>query len=475
VPIGVNVDQVIASLEGLENAIKAMCQAEIAVFDVTNYEPVVMLLLGIRAVVRRGVTIASSGGDYVIGDPIDFPFSIKEVNIISHSKKQAKIYNPIDIIGNKMIAGFEQLQYLPDYLDLPVFDAIRTLPPEREQRVPKEYNEQVLMLCPFNSRYTEKNWETYLKPQLEVYLPKTPEGESPRIIRTLDVKSPRLVSQSLYEAMRLTQMCVVDWTEWRPTVFFELGVRLAAVNINPVCIIETNHKQIIDDQAYTVDRRERFDKVSSRLRSDQKVNNEDGLDGYTSEDLERFVYVAYQCRRMLELFNPIEYRARRLEDDDLEVYKRMVSFHQQLIQDDHQPAEGKSMPPGFIYQIVSDHIDVKMEINALQVHDGLMREANTLSDPQIDSAGRSPLLYPNNESLAGIANEGAFERRLAAWYYIDNRLKGKSEEDPLLRKKCIDLGNLLARSLLRSDKDMANRIRQRVKELKAIPKQEDQP
>jgi hypothetical protein len=477
-PIGVNVDRVMASPDGLENAIEALCQADIAVFDVTNYEPVVMLLLGVRSVVRRGVTIASAGGDYVIGDPIQYPFSIKEVNIVSHSRKQAKTYNPIDLIGTKMIAGFEQLRYLPNYLDLPVFDAIRTLPPEREQRVPKACNEQVLMLCPFSRRYTDNNWEVHLKPQLEVHLPKTQAGESPPIIRTLDIKSPRLVSQSLYEEMRLTQMCVVDWTDWRPTVFFELGVRLAGVDIDPVCIIETTQKQLIEDLADIEDWNESLSTLRAQLGADPKVNKDDGQQNYTPDDLERFAYSAYQCRRMFELFNPFEYKAPkqgRIEAKDLEVYEKIVSYHLQLIQGDDSSGYRKCLPPGFTYQIVSAHIDVSMEVSDLPVHGELMRAADLLSDPQIDSAGRSPVLYPNNESLTGRANEGALERRLAAWYYIDNRLKDKLEEDPKLRKKFIDLGNLIARALLRSDKEMAKQIRQRIKELEGKIKREDKP
>lgn len=106
-----------------------------------------------------------------------------------------------------------------------------------------------------------------------------------------------------------------------------------------------------------------------------------------------------------------------------------------------------------------------MEVSALPVHDELMRAADLLSDPEKDSHGRSPVLYPDNNSLTRKANEGALERRLAAWYYIDNRLKAKLEEDEALRKKYITLGKLLARSLLRSDKDMAHRIRECVKQV----------
>jgi hypothetical protein len=470
VPVAANVDRIIASLQGFENAIRALCQAEIAVFDVTSYEPVVMLLLGIRSVVRRGVTIASAGGNYTIGDPINYPFSIKEVNIISHSIEQVKTYHPIDLIGEKILAGFEQLRHLPDYLDLPVFDAIRTLPPEREQRIPKEHKEQLLVLCPFSRGYTDCNWRRYLKPQLEVYLPKNPEGGPPRILRTLDMKSPRLVSQSLYEAMRLTQMCIVDWTEWRPNVFFELGVRLAAVDIDPVCIIETRHRELIEDLANIEDWDQRIKRAELKIQTiaEKNATPED----YTTADAERFAHVAYQSKRMLELFDLIDYKAPRqgrIGSSDRMAYEEMVRRHEQLIRGDDQPQGRKGLPRSFAYRTVSEHIDASMEVSAFPVHDELTRAADLLSDPQIDSVGRSPVLYPKNESLTGKANVGALERRLAAWYYIDNRLREELKENEILLTKFVDLGNLIARALNRSphgnDREMAKHVRRRVKEL----------
>ena len=57
-------------------------------------------------------------------------------------------------------------------------------------------------------------------------------------LRTLDLQSPRLVGQALYEQVRWSSWCVVDWTEWRPNVFFELGVRLACSERDPLSIIQ---------------------------------------------------------------------------------------------------------------------------------------------------------------------------------------------------------------------------------------------
>ena len=57
----------------------------------------------------------------------------------------------------------------------------------------------------------------------------------------LDLRSPRLVGQALYEQVRWSSWCLVDLTEWRPNVFFELGVRLACSERDPMCIIQRSY------------------------------------------------------------------------------------------------------------------------------------------------------------------------------------------------------------------------------------------
>src|ERR1039458_9676786 len=59
-----------------------------------------------------------------------------------------------------------------------------------------------------------------------------------RVVRILDITSPRLVGQALYEQIRWAETCIVDWTYWRANVFFELGVRLACFEIGPVCLLD---------------------------------------------------------------------------------------------------------------------------------------------------------------------------------------------------------------------------------------------
>ena len=108
-PYVFDISRVISSKEEYRQAIEVLCEIDIAIFDVTNYEPAIMLMLGIRSVVMRGVTILSLGGDFSLEDSLETPFNIKEVNIVSHSRKQLQnahfTSDPIDLIGIKIKNG----------------------------------------------------------------------------------------------------------------------------------------------------------------------------------------------------------------------------------------------------------------------------------------------------------------------------------------------------------------------------------
>src|SRR5439155_23000813 len=92
--------------------------------------------------------------------------------------------------------------------------------------------EAVLVLCSFHKKY-RAHWGK-LSDGLARHYP------TKRTLRMRDIASPRLVGQALYEHIRWTTTCVVDWTHWRANVFFELGVRLACSKINPECLLEAS-------------------------------------------------------------------------------------------------------------------------------------------------------------------------------------------------------------------------------------------
>ncbi len=412
-PITNNINKIIENDANFHNTINALCRSELVIFDMTNNEPAIMLLLGIRAVVRRGITIVSMGANLTMESLIDQPFNIREVNLIFHSKKQVDLENPIDIISKKIISGFEQLEHSSSYLDLPVFDAIRTLPPKASDRNIKSIKEQVLILCPFSKEYTQNNWKRYLLPKIQVPLSKLSNGDTGQIIRTLDMKSPRLASQSLYEAIRLTSMCIIDWSEWRSNVFFELGVRLSSNIINPVCIIDK------------------------------------------SSNIQEHTHTKYQIEKLFEMFDPIIYdapskgRASTARDRS---YKDMIERY-------------NTKPSNIIYEVVSKNFDIKADTNSLPIYRELIKDADLLLPEEQDSIGVSSILYPSNEDLEQSSKRNAIHKRLAAWYFMTNYYKSELETSLELREEYVKLGDSISSTLIDSDDEKDQLIAEEIESI----------
>jgi hypothetical protein len=249
----------ISSAEAFSQVTRDLCAAEVVVFDVTGYEPAVMLLAGIRAVVRRGVTILSLGGQLSLQSIDELPFNIKDANLVSHAEGQQKnIYRPPqERVRRRIQEGLRQVSS-PGYLDLPAYEAVRNLPANERWTIPAD--ECVLALVSFGEEYVNKNWDSVLRPALShhqgVLRQKAVSGpqladHEPRparygVVRSVDIDSPRLVSSAIYGLIRRTALCVVDWTDWRANVFFELGVRLAASPHPVVCLIDDEQLAIVD-------------------------------------------------------------------------------------------------------------------------------------------------------------------------------------------------------------------------------------
>ena len=66
--------------------VEALCAAPFMIADVTDFEPGVMLALGVRGAVRRGVTIASTAKRLdEAGQLSSLPFNIQETKLISRN------------------------------------------------------------------------------------------------------------------------------------------------------------------------------------------------------------------------------------------------------------------------------------------------------------------------------------------------------------------------------------------------------
>jgi hypothetical protein len=364
----------------LVNAINAVCTADVAVFDTTDFQQAgIMLLLGVRAVARRGVTVCSVGGEYVIGGELAVPFNLQMLNLASHSAAQEQVSgsDPRDLIGKKIANGFRELSQLPDYLDLPAYDAVRRLGADSLAYRPIQYDKQVLFLCPFSQEYSLRNWSRYMSKELsgklkEHFRRANKEGADPRLVRLLDLSTPRLVAQTLYESIRLTDMCVVDWTNCRANVMFEAGVRLATNPLGAVHVAEADNGGI---------------QIGS--------------------------HPASHVLKMVSLFKPLMYSCKPGHAD---VYQRMIERFEESL-------SGRSSNfDSLIYRTVGLSLDGVLS-PAVPVAEELVRSANLLLGEDYESSGLCPVLYHDvSKKILDDVAEAAAERRVAAWLYLERRI-----------------------------------------------------
>ena len=222
-PVPVSALEAVESVENFVAMVKALARADYVIADVTGFEPAVMLLLGIRSVVRRGVTIS-----VVEGDPValasSIPFNVRETRVLSFAKPGF-----YDRLHEAMAEGAGNLRQDSNYLDLPAYQAVRM---PRPRQWAEDDKKNLLILCSFGEEYSR----FYASTLGDIIYGRT---RNKTLLRMMDLTSPRLVGQALYEQIRWCSRCLVDWTGWRSNVFFELGVRLACSEQEPLCIIQS--------------------------------------------------------------------------------------------------------------------------------------------------------------------------------------------------------------------------------------------
>jgi hypothetical protein len=264
------------------------------------------------------------------------------------------------------------------------------------------------MLCSFSKNYDEKNWEAISRDlktaiweemELDKNLTEAQRTHKPDLLRTRDMHSPRLVSQALLEAILRTDFCVIDWSEWRPSVFFELGVRLAVNELDPVSILETGARAKIRELAEGT-----------------------GDPRPAHQQADRLQAIAVQCDGLRVLFDPLDYPCDAANDPTLP-YRRMVQRHNRLkdkaASSSFVPNMG-TLPPRFTYQAVWNMIDPRGEPVSDPVEQFLRHHADPLLiDP---TEGRAPFVYPKNHDLTRKSEESGRERLLAAWLYLHHRI-----------------------------------------------------
>ena len=414
----VPVTEVFKSWQALDRAVRAMCWADIAIFDLSGFEPGVMTLLGIRAAVRRGLSLCSlwredGGRDAEKSVELELPFNIQNLTWSARGTRRGYEKKLARLIKQ----GFAELDELPHYLDLPAFDSLRILGTSSKSARSISPEEKVLMLCPFSHEYTRRNYDDFLRPELSALL-----EEGTAIERLGDDRSPRVISQKLYEAIRRTEMCIVDWTLYRPNVFVELGVRLAISNLGAVQILQEPENEL-----------------SSAPEPPGHVED------------------------MKALFQPIRYRC---IDGEMDAYDEMLAAFE-ASKDDLGALEGD---PQRVYRTVADAIAGSGPGHE-PVHAYLSRAADLLHGRDQQSEGFSQVLFVENRAVKRDTEAAARELRLAAWLYLEHRLQVAESKDPELVRQYIELGDLVASSLVSRrasdrDKQLGRTIYQKVQALK---------
>jgi hypothetical protein len=377
--------------------VQAMCAAPLMIADVTGFEPGVMLALGVRAVVRRGVTVASTSKSLDDTEFAALPFNIQETKLISHGRypgitDEDPRYS-LNIIARTFLSGIVELKTNPRYLDLPTYDAVRCPAPElptEQQRT----REAVLVLCSFHEGYAP-HWGKLIDALARHYPTK-------RTLRMRDIASPRLVGQALYEHIRWTTTCVVDWTHWRANVFFELGVRLACSKIEPVCLLEAS------------------DVTPPKLQQKEKLRLLFGPTRYTLSDVRPALQEALTAHE----------QQKTLKDGD-----EMPSRAEGRV-----PFNGTYNASLAAFEFGQEHVTTPH---------GLLRflnEAMLGKDPQ--RTGELPVLFSANPEFNTKLSCSVRERWIAAWLYLRNRYpEGKLRSDARLSREIKQLGETLLQEL----------------------------
>ena len=203
--------------------IRSLCEAPIAVFDATTESPALMFLLGIRGVVRRGVSVVVRVGELGAADWRRLAFNLRELRLVSLPNRNS--LSSESKLKAAVVEGLKLYARHPlQYSDLPAFTALRNLGGDKDDYAPRKGAQQVLVLCPFDEDYSRECWPEIQRALRDHWADGT-DGPARRVI---DLQSPELISRRLFEAIRRDVECVVDLSLNKPNVFFELGSRLVA-------------------------------------------------------------------------------------------------------------------------------------------------------------------------------------------------------------------------------------------------------
>ncbi len=415
--------EVFEDSDSLELATRLIAEADLVLFDVTGFEPGSMLLLGIRAAARRGVTICSVGDGWREGEPMpDTPFNLRDLNFNSHTP--AGMYtgaNPVvEQFVKRVVSGFRQLAKNPNYLDLPVYDSLRQLGSDISAFSSIDLEDEVLVLCSYSETFFTC-WE-YLREGLEQELSEL--GKEPLVHRLIDLPTPQLVSQHLFERIRRTAACVVDWSEYSPSAFMETGVRLAVSRWGVVQVVESKHQA-----------------------GQEKAPKLELPNGHPDP--------LRQIAKMQNLFQPITYSFDGTKTANFdEVADRLVNATGvDQVNPNHK----------LVYDAVTQAVRATKEA-FLAIDEELDQKADAIHHRIQRSEGGTQQMHMD-QALSSDAQMSALERRLAAWFYLHERVRAyELDKDDMRRKRYVKLGRAVITDLYKSDSDYDFDLAEAIKE-----------
>ena len=384
-----------ASGQTLDIAVRAIAEADLVVFDVTDFEPGIMLLVGVRSACRRWLTVCSHGAEWEEGKPLDLPFNIQDLNINSHTPRKSRVGSDpvVERFVCRVVTGFAQAAKQPNYLDLPAYDVLRQLGSHYAVSRTIAHSERILFLCAYVDSFFS-NWQFVSSRLVEILSQKKMyEGVIERII---DYGTSQLIRQSLYEQIRRTEACVVDWSEFSASVFLELGARLA--------VSEWGAIQVIDDR-YLPDGKE-----ASKLA---------------------------QVEHIRRLLGPMPYKYRAKSSDGLEQVVEVLIKR--------NPSSDGEADYNRIHRSLLAVIGTVQAARPSVVEE-LRRQADSMHHPDQGRVGVPQVLFHGSRDVKQDSERAALELRIAAWLYLEHRVHfAKLNEDEL--KSYRELGRSAADAL----------------------------
>jgi hypothetical protein len=374
IPVVLAADDCVGSQEALEFTARALSRAPIAIFNLGGAmgqeNPAGMLLLGIRAAVRRWLTLVIVDRSDHEPDWDALPFNIKELLVLP--LRRGEVAALVNVLASGWTSAHSETR---GYRDLPVFDAVR----QYERRTPGVAAGRVEMfaLCPFSPDYMKSTW-----PELRTLI----EGLGAGAGKLFDVRpvteylSPMLVGERLYDLARFADRCIVDWTYWRANVFFELGVRLAVNSIPPICVI----------------------------KSDQQS-------------------AARASATLLRTFSPIPY------DLEREASVPASKFGREFLKAERE-ISGPRARLSQVYAAAERNAAIDQEVGFLPLEQELTRQVKSMIGSDLGRAGGLTFLYHRNASLSQRVWHNSVDRLDAALLLIGSKIKALKPGDDGYRR-----------------------------------------